>query len=148
MILDMPQKLQPQSATFLQTCGSTFLSQDRYVNTTEQIPNQQIDQTKKKEQIMKCKMCGKEYDQKETIRIYGNGTWTIAYCSAQCHTQAVMERTQDVKENNRMVSNKMLEAAMKKACEIQLFPRVVDTDTYLKHWDGMKRCIQAALDAD
>ena len=51
--------------------------------------------------------------------------------------------------NERLVSNRMLEAAVKKACDLELFPRgEVDTDTYLKHWDGMKQCIQAALDAD
>lgn len=48
-----------------------------------------------------------------------------------------------------IVSSQMLEAAIRKACALELFPRgEVDTDTYLKYWDGMKQCIQAALSAD
>ena len=51
--------------------------------------------------------------------------------------------------NECIVSNRMLEAAVKKACKLNLFPRgEVDPDTYLKYWDGMKQCIQAALNSD
>lgn len=55
----------------------------------------------------------------------------------------------DAARGREIVSNEMLHAAVKKACELGLFPRgEVDTNTYTKHWDGMKQCIQAALSAN
>jgi len=52
-------------------------------------------------------------------------------------------------EQSRVASDQMLHAAVKKACELGIFPRGdVDVDAYIKYWDGMKQCIQAALDAD
>jgi hypothetical protein len=44
------------------------------------------------------------------------------------------------------VTQEMLEAAMKKAVETGLLPKLVDEDTYLKNWSGMKAVLQAALD--
>jgi hypothetical protein len=45
------------------------------------------------------------------------------------------------------VTDAMLQAAMKKAVELSLFPAHADTDTYVKQWDGMKAILQASLDA-
>ena len=45
------------------------------------------------------------------------------------------------------VTQKMLEAAMKKAVETGVLAKSVDEETYLKNWDGMKKALQAALDA-
>lgn len=40
----------------------------------------------------------------------------------------------------------MLARAMKKAVEVGIFPKhEVDTETYLKHWAGMKAVLQAAV---
>lgn len=36
----------------------------------------------------KCKQCGKEYEYKETKRIYGDMYWIGKYCCAFCYTQA------------------------------------------------------------
>lgn len=44
------------------------------------------------------------------------------------------------------VTEEMLAAAMKKAVESGLLPKHADSETYLKKWDGMKQCLQAALD--
>jgi len=44
------------------------------------------------------------------------------------------------------VTQEMLEAAMKKAVQTGLVPKHVDGDTYLKNWDAMKQCLQAAQD--
>lgn len=44
------------------------------------------------------------------------------------------------------VTQEMLEAAMKKAVETGLVPKFADEDFYLKRWDAMKQCLQAALD--
>lgn len=41
----------------------------------------------------------------------------------------------------------MLEAAMKAAVASGLVPKYVDTETYLRHWNGMQSCIEAALSA-
>lgn len=46
-----------------------------------------------------------------------------------------------------VVTDEMLQAAMQKAVETGLLPKFADPETYLKRWDGMKQCIQAALDA-
>ncbi|MDK0999541.1 hypothetical protein ACO2TQ_35045 [Burkholderia sp. OKR4-1] len=46
------------------------------------------------------------------------------------------------------VTDKMLQAAMKKAVEVGLLSRQVDTDTYLRNWEGMKAVLQASLDAE
>lgn len=45
-----------------------------------------------------------------------------------------------------VVTDEMLTAALKKAIAEGLFPRQVDTETYLKTWEGMKAALQAALD--
>lgn len=45
------------------------------------------------------------------------------------------------------VTQEMLEAAMKAAVQTGLLPKYADGDTYLKRWDAMKQCIQAAIDA-
>lgn len=44
------------------------------------------------------------------------------------------------------VSQEMLNAAMKKAVETGLLPKYADTDTYLKQWEAMRHCLQAAQD--
>lgn len=46
-----------------------------------------------------------------------------------------------------MVTDEMLAAAMKKAVETGVLPKIVDDATYLKNWQGMKQALQAALDA-
>lgn len=45
------------------------------------------------------------------------------------------------------VTQEMLEAAMKKAVEVGMLPKMVDTDTYLKNWKDMRAVLQAAIDA-
>lgn len=45
------------------------------------------------------------------------------------------------------VTQDMLEAAMKAAVRTELLPKYADGETYLKRWDAMKQCIQAAIDA-
>ena len=42
-----------------------------------------------KEIFIKCEICGKPYDQKETIRVFGDMNWAHKYCSAQCYTKWV-----------------------------------------------------------
>lgn len=44
------------------------------------------------------------------------------------------------------VTPEMLAAAMKEASRLGLFPAQTDAETYLKIWNSMKSCIQAALD--
>lgn len=51
------------------------------------------------------------------------------------------------KINGTNLTYKMLTAAMKKAVERRLFPKNVDTETYLENWETMILCIQAAIDA-
>lgn len=43
---------------------------------------------KKTMEISTCNQCGKEYDVKEVVRIYGDVLWKYTYCSAQCYTKA------------------------------------------------------------
>lgn len=43
------------------------------------------------------------------------------------------------------VTNEMLTAAMQKAVAIEIFPKHVDTDTYLENWESMKLVLEAAL---
>ena len=45
-------------------------------------------------------------------------------------------------------ADKMLRASMKKAVEVGLLSRQVDTGTYLMNWEGMKAVLQASLDAE
>lgn len=45
------------------------------------------------------------------------------------------------------VTEEMLKAAMKKAVETGMLPKHVNEETYLKNWSGMKKALQAALDA-
>ena len=45
------------------------------------------------------------------------------------------------------VTQEMLNAAMKKAVELGVFPKHAGADDYLKHWDAMKACLEAALAA-
>jgi len=45
------------------------------------------------------------------------------------------------------VTEAMLAAAMKKAVELGIVPRHLDSESYLKTWSAMKACLQAALDA-
>lgn len=47
----------------------------------------------------------------------------------------------------RDVTQEMLNAAMKKAVETGLVAKHLDPDTYLKQWDAIKACLQAALAA-
>lgn len=49
---------------------------------------------------------------------------------------------------SKRVTNEMLEAAMKKAVELGIFPKFSDQDTYLKHWAAMKETLQAAMDTE
>ena len=37
-----------------------------------------------------CQQCGKQYDPKETKRVYGDTWWKNTVCSAQCYTARVM----------------------------------------------------------
>lgn len=44
------------------------------------------------------------------------------------------------------VTEEMLTAAMRKGVEVGIFPKHgVDTETYLKHWDGMRKVLETAL---
>jgi hypothetical protein len=44
------------------------------------------------------------------------------------------------------VTEEMLTAAMRKGVEVGIFPKhPVDTKTYLKHWDGMKKVLETVL---
>lgn len=43
------------------------------------------------------------------------------------------------------VTQEMLNAAMKKAVELGVFPAQPGPDAYLKNWDAMKACLEAAL---
>lgn len=45
------------------------------------------------------------------------------------------------------VTQEMLNAGMKKAVELGLVQKHMDPDAYIKTWDAMKACLQAALDA-
>ena len=45
------------------------------------------------------------------------------------------------------VTQEMLNAAMKKAVELGVFPKNLGPDEYLKNRDTMKACLQAALAA-
>jgi len=44
------------------------------------------------------------------------------------------------------VTQEMLNAAMKKAVELGIFPKHGDEQTYLRHWESMKQVLEAALD--
>ncbi len=44
------------------------------------------------------------------------------------------------------VTEEMLTAAMRKAVELGLFPKHAAVETYLKHWDGMRECLKAAIE--
>lgn len=46
------------------------------------------------------------------------------------------------------VTDKMLQAALKMAVEVGLVPTQVDTDTYLRNWEGLKAVLQASRDAE
>lgn len=43
------------------------------------------------------------------------------------------------------MTQEMLNAAMKKAVHIGMFPKEVDSETYLKHWAFMESVLKAAL---
>lgn len=45
------------------------------------------------------------------------------------------------------VTQEMLNAAMKTAVELGLVPKHMEPDAYIKTWDAMKACLQAAQDA-
>lgn len=49
---------------------------------------------------------------------------------------------------SKQVTNEMLEAAMKKAVELGVFPQFSDQETYLKNWAAMKKVLQAGIDAE
>ena len=47
-----------------------------------------------------------------------------------------------------LITQGMLNAAMIEAAKVGILPNhPVDTDTYLKYWDGMKKILNAALNA-
>ena len=39
--------------------------------------------------MQKCKFCQKDYDVKETKRIFGDVWWVGVYCTAQCYTKSM-----------------------------------------------------------
>jgi hypothetical protein len=43
-----------------------------------------------------CKLCGKEYDVKEVVRVFGDTDWKHLYCSAICFTKALMAKKESV----------------------------------------------------
>lgn len=43
------------------------------------------------------------------------------------------------------LTQEMLNAAMKKAIKVGIFPKYADMETYLKHWEGMEEVLKAAL---
>lgn len=45
------------------------------------------------------------------------------------------------------VTQEMLNAAMKAAVQAGIAPKYADQETYLRHWDGMKAALVAALKA-
>jgi hypothetical protein len=45
----------------------------------------------------------------------------------------------------RVVSDKMLIAAMKKAVELSIFSKFAEEDEYLKNWARMKQVLDAAI---
>ena len=44
--------------------------------------------------MQKCEFCKKEYDIKETIRIYGDTWWVGICCSARCYTKRCHAKSQ------------------------------------------------------
>ena len=43
-------------------------------------------------------------------------------------------------------TQEMLEAAVKKAVEVGLLPRLSDTESYVTNWKAIRAVVQAALD--
>ena len=65
---------------------------------------------KKKKAVMgKCRYtaCGKEYNVTETKRVFGDCFWTELYCSAQCYTNATMDKEEDKKTENQEITDKL-----------------------------------------
>ena len=46
------------------------------------------------------------------------------------------------------ITQTMLEAAVKKAVEVGLLPRMGDMESYVANWEAVQSIVQAALDAD
>ena len=97
--------------------------------------------------VFKCESCGK----KRTV-----GVATILSCNCP-HCGRLMFPLKENKEpvdevpcsaglSDLAVTEEMLTAAMRKGVEVGIFPKHgVDTETYLKHWDGMKKVLETAL---
>ena len=48
----------------------------------------------------------------------------------------------------KRVTQEMLNAAMKEAVKVGILPKhSVSTDTYMNHWEGMEKVLNAALNA-
>ncbi|HUT16963.1 MAG TPA: hypothetical protein VMW84_01545 [Acidobacteriota bacterium] len=45
------------------------------------------------------------------------------------------------------ITHEMIEAAMKKAVELGVFPKKVDEETYFQNWANMDEILEAALEA-
>ena len=43
------------------------------------------------------------------------------------------------------ITEEMLISAMKKAIELELFPRFINQNEYAQYWDGMEKVLEAAL---
>jgi hypothetical protein len=44
-----------------------------------------------------------------------------------------------------MITQELLELAMKKAVEVGLIPKFANGDTYLKNWEGMRKVLEEVL---
>jgi len=45
-----------------------------------------------------------------------------------------------------IVTDDMLIAAMKQAVKLGIFPKFTDEETYLQHWDSMRKVLEAAFE--
>lgn len=64
---------------------------------------------------------------------------------AAFHRLLKLKRTWDAPEEP---TEEMLQAAMKKAVETGIVPRVAFHENYLENWDAMREILKAALQAD
>lgn len=62
------------------------------------------------------------------------------------HTDEYQEKIKDRIERARSVDEDMLIRAVKEAVKVGILPKHgVSEETYLKHWSGMKKVLEAAL---
>ena len=82
--------------------------------------------------MAKCRWCGEDWSYRHECKNKTTGNKSASVTGLE----------------GLQVSDEMLQKAMIEAVRQELFPKMVDLETYGKHWRGMKEVLVAALKAD